>query len=416
MGAIARPFGALLMLIYNLVSNYGVAILIFAVIIRVILLPFQMKAKYGQMQQARLQPKLAELQKKHGANKAKINEETQKLYRDEGINPMSGCLWGLLPMPIMIAFFWVIRQPLTMMLGVAQEHLIMPDAAAGIEGGVVGQLLETLGFQSSTGVPYLQVDQAKFINENLEPFLELNIENLTGGIDFDFLFGINLGTQPQWNFLWTTEWSDSSIWLPGLLLFLIPLISGGAQMLMSHISRKMNPALAPSGQAGAMHSVMMFMPLISVYFAFITPAALGFYWTAGTVLDMARDVWLTKKNTKKIDAEEAGKKEEREKKEAELEAKRVETERKKAAGLLEKNPNTSKRKKQSNEKQEQLEKAAEWEKKKAPPSEDKEKIEPGRVGNRRYARGRAYDPDRYKTDSDSSAGDDEDESEYDDED
>ena len=383
--AIARPFGMLLMILYDVVNNYGVAILLFAVVVRIILLPFQMKSKYGMMQQTRLQPKIAELQKKHGTNKTKINEETQKLYREEGINPMSGCIWGFLPMPIMIALFMVIRQPLTMMLGVAAELLE--------EGGALLNRLTELGFQSTMGEYYLQVDQAKFISENIGSFASLNIENLKA-IDFNFL-GLHLSTQPQWNFLWTTEWGDPSVWLPGLMLFIIPLLSGGSQMIASYINKKISPTAPPGGQGSQMQTFMMLMPLISVYFAFVTPAALGFYWTAGTVLQIGQDIWLTKKYTKRIDAEEAVRKVEREKKEAELEAKRLETERKKAAGIVEKNPNKSKRKKQSNERQEQLEKAAEWEKKKAPSTE--EKFEPSRVGNRRYARGRAYDPDRYKT-------------------
>ena len=108
-----------------------------------------------------------------------------------------------------------------------------------------------------------------------------------------------------------------------------------------------------------------------------------------------QDVWLTKVYTKKIEAEEAVKNAEREKKEAEIEAKRLETERRKAEGLVDRNPNTAKRKKQKSGKQEQLEKANEWQKKKAP-ADEKAEYEPSRVGNRRYARGRAYDPDRYE--------------------
>ena len=111
MAAIARPFGMLLMFLYSFVGNYGVALILFAVVVRAILLPFQMKSKRGMMKQARLQPKLAELQSRHGTNKAKINEEMAKLYKEEGVNPASGCLWGLLPFPIMIALFLVIREP-----------------------------------------------------------------------------------------------------------------------------------------------------------------------------------------------------------------------------------------------------------------------------------------------------------------
>jgi len=143
---IAKPFGQFLMFIYELVGNYGIAILILAIVVKVILLPFQMKSKKGTLRQTRLQPKIAELQKKHGANKAKVNEEMAKLYKEEGVNPASGCLWSFLPLPIMFALFYVIRQPLTLMMGVASEHLA--------EGGAIFNKLAQLNFEPTLGAAY----------------------------------------------------------------------------------------------------------------------------------------------------------------------------------------------------------------------------------------------------------------------
>ena len=129
---IARPLGILLMYFYTWVGSYGVALMLFAFFVRVILLPFQMKAKYGTMQQARLQPRIAELNKRHGTNRVKINEETQRLYREEGINPMSGCLWSLIPLPIMIALYQVIRQPLSKMMRLLPEEISSIASALGV--------------------------------------------------------------------------------------------------------------------------------------------------------------------------------------------------------------------------------------------------------------------------------------------
>jgi len=143
--------------------------------------------------------------------------------------------------------------------------------------------------------------------------------------------------------------------------------------------------------------------LMSVVFGFMFPAALSLYWTIGTVIQIGQDTWLTKRYTKILDEEDAEKAEIRKVKEAELEAKRIETERRKAEGLAERDRSTSKRKKKKGKKEGKRERAADWEKKHAP-SEKEEKYEPGRVGNRRYARGRAYDPDRYSKTS----GDDDD--------
>jgi len=390
MSAIARPFGMLLMFLYELVGNYGLAIILFAVIVRAILLPFQMKSKRGTMQSMRLQPKLAELQKKHGANKQKLNEETAKLYKDEGINPASGCLWGFLPLPIMFALFLAIRQPITMMMGVAPELLE--------EGGaILNKLLSIPAWENYSTLTsyYVQIDQAQFITEHFSQFADLSAS--LRPMTFNFFGNINLGVVPNWKFLWDagTNWSDVTNWLPGLILFLIPFLSGGSQLISSIISKKLNPTPAtPDGQqgtAGAMQSMLYLMPLMSVYFAFITPSALGIYWTIGSILQIAQDIWLTKRYTRIIDAEDAVKNAERNKREAELEAKRLESERKKEEGIIEQNQNTSKQKKQRAEKQEKTMKAVEWQKKDAPPKG----FEPSREGDRRFARGRAYDPDRF---------------------
>ena len=386
LNAIARPFGQFLMLLYDWVGNYGLSIILFAIAVKFILLPFQMKSKPGMMRQTRLQPKINEIQKKYASNKTKANEEIAKLYKSEGVNPASGCLWSFLPLPIMFALYLVIRQPLTMMMGLPENLLT--------EGGAIYEKLKDLVFASTIPAgPYEQIHQAKWIGYFFDQFKQLDIQGLRL-LDFNFL-GIDLGAQPQYDFLWTTDWRDASVWLPNLALFLVPIISGGSQFAATAINRKMMPMSTPEGQGKSMQNMMMLMPLLSVVIAFSTPAALGFYWSIGTILQIAQDVWLTKRYTKKLDAEEAAKNAERKKKEAEIEAKRVDTERKKAEGLLvERNPNTSKRKKQKSDKQEQIDKAAEWEKKNAPDEEAKDN-EPSRVENRRYARGRAYDPDRY---------------------
>ncbi|MDR2599992.1 MAG: membrane protein insertase YidC [Oscillospiraceae bacterium] len=388
---IAVPFGWLLMTLYDLFQNYALALLFVAIIVRVIMLPFQMKGKRGMMRQTRLQPKVAELQKKHGANKQKLNEEMAKLYKEEGVNPASGCLWSFIQMPIMIALFYAIRQPLSIMMRLSSE--LWESSSGAIYQGfekILGHPPPNEGF-------YIQVDIAQQIHHHWEEFSALGIERLQN-ISF-YLFGefINLAETPNWQFFWSedTDWSVTEKWLPGLILFFFPIISGGAQFVSASIMRKMSAAPTPEGAGATMSGVIKFMPLLSVWFGFILPAALSFYWTIGTVLQIGQDIWLTKKYTKILDEEDAEKEKIRAVRDAELEAKRQETERKKAEGLAERNRNTSKRKKQKTDRQDQREKAAEWEKKQAPEKDVSAKNEPGRIDNRRYARGRAYDPDRF---------------------
>lgn len=389
---ITKPFGWLMMMLYELTKNYGLAVIIFALVVKIILLPLQAKSKRSMLKTTRLQPKLNEIQKKHGANKQKYNEEVAKLYKEEKINPMSGCLWSLIPFPIIIALFSAIREPLTKMMGVAKELV-----AQG--GAIYNKYAEIVGSTVNPRDGYLQIKMTEVISTNFDKFQHLD-PNLRQ-IDYNFL-GMKLGETPNWKFLWQTDWSDPSVWVPGLILFLLPIASG----VLAYFSSKINMALNPTQgsteqQQQSTKTMMLMMPLISVYFGFIMPGAIGVYMIAQTIFTVIQDIILTKRYTKILDAEEAEKLAQQRAKEAELEAKRLETERKKLENKTEMNPNTSKKKLQKAERQEQLEKMAEWEKKNV---SAEAKDEPSRVGDRRYARGRAYDPHRFDR-KDDAAGD-----------
>ena len=377
--AIAKPFGMLLMWLYEIFKNYGVSVIFFAIIVKLIMLPFQMKSKRSMIRSARLQPKIKELEKKHSANKQQYQAEVAKLYKEEGVNPASGCIWSLLPFPILIALYRAIVAPMTIMMGVAAEKLA--------EGGTILTKLAEMNFSTTVAKTYEQISQTQFISQNFDKFSSLDA-NLRQ-IDYSFL-KMDLGAVPQWNFLWTTTWSDVSVWLPGLLLFLIPILSGVLTFVSAKITSRMTPK--PEGQQGSMQMMNYLMPLFSVYIAFIMPAALGVYWAAGSVLAIGQDLILNKIYTKKIDAEDAVRNEQRRIKEAELERKSLETEKKRLENNTEVNPNTSKRKQQRSEKQEQIEKAVDWERQR---SDYVEEVNPSRVGDRKNARGRAYDPDRF---------------------
>ncbi len=314
---ITKPFGWLLMLLYQFVQNYGLAVILFALVVKIILLPFQMKSKRSMMKTSRVQPKLKELEKKHGANKQKYNEEVAKLYKEEGIKPLSGCLWSLLPFPIIIALFSAIRQPLTIMMGVPKALIE--------EGGAILNKLTEMGWVNSLNANYVQIDQTKFISQHFDAFA--GISDKLQQINYGFL-GMDLGQNPKVNFLWTTDWSDPSSWWPGLLLFLLPIASGVLAFLTSRISMKMN-AQPDNPQANSMKSMMLLMPLINVYFAFIMPGAIGVYIIASMLFQTVQEIILTRHYTKVLEAEDAVKLEAQRKREAELEAKRLETERKK---------------------------------------------------------------------------------------
>ena len=277
--AIARPFGMLLMFLYEFVGNYGVAIILIALVIKIILLQFQMKTKRGMVQQARLQPKIAELQKKHAANKNKLNEETMKLYKEEGVNPASGCVWGFLPLPIMLALFQVIRRPITMMMGVSAE--------------AYAQMLEKLAEMPAAAELlgdgyYVEIAQLQFISNSRDFNIFQQMSENLRSIDFSFLH-LNFAETPQWDYLWNANTEVHSAWFAGFVLFLIPLISGVMLFLAMWINQKKNPNDVVSGQ-----TKLILIPFLIAYFAFVTPAALGLYLMTVMALQIVQDIWLTK--------------------------------------------------------------------------------------------------------------------------
>lgn len=165
------------------------------------------------------------------------------------------------------------------------------------------------------------------------------------------------------------------------------------------ISNMANPV--DNAQAAAsMKSMNIMMPLMSIWICFIMPAAMGIYWIANSVFGMIRDYVLTMKYKKQLDIEDAEKAAIRAEREKELEAKRLETERLRAEGKTEVNANTSKKNLRASEKQKNEERKAALERAERAARRERlgiqeAEIPASQVGNRRYARGRAYVPDRY---------------------
>lgn len=388
---ICKIFSWPLIKFYELTGSYGVSIILFALMVNLLMTPFMAKSKKSMMHSTRLQPKIQELQRRHEGNPQKLNQEMQKLYQEEGVNPMSGCLWSLIPFPILIALYSVIRQPLTRMMFVAEE------VVTALQDYFVTQGWYTISAKTDAYFEIKLADIAHQHWDEVQAALAGQVDGLMN-IDFGFL-GLNLGQQPQWNFFVKTDWSNTAVWLPALGLFLIPFVSAFLSWLSMKISNMSNPQQNAQTEA-SMKSMTLMMPLMSIWICFIMPAAMGIYWIANSVFGMARDFILTKLFKKQLDKEDAERAAARSEREKEMEAKRLETERLKAEGKNTKNANTSKKKIQANEKQRNDERKAAIEKaERAARRErrgEKEYEKPAsQVGDRRYARGRAYVPDRF---------------------
>ena len=394
--AIATPFGWLMMVLYNLTDNFGWAIILFGIIVALVLLPFMAKSKKSMMRMSRLQPRMMELQKKHEGNPQKLNEEMARLYRENKVSPLGGCLWSMLPLFIMLALYRAVVKPLTIMMGVPDEMLM--------EGGAIYDQLQALGYQlsnytASTNSFYEQIYQAKFIAEHWSSFQGISDQLVQ--MNFNFI-GLDLSATPQWKF-WAFDFSAGTTQTIGL--FIMPLISTGLSYLSMFVNRKVQPQVGTTQQqqanASSMKTMMIVMPLMSLWIGYIMPAAMCVYWIINSLTGIIRETGLTlvyKKQMAKEDEEFNAKERAREE---ELERKRQETERLRAMNATTVNKNTSKKKQQAQAAQAGAERRAAAERAERAARRERlgvveEEKPASQVGNRRFARGRAYVEERYE--------------------
>ena len=123
MGIIAWPFGKLLWLCYEIISNYGWALFLFSLLIKLIMLPSSCKQQLSMAKTQKLGPKLEQLKKKYANNKEKLNEATMELYNQENVNPMGSCLPMVLTMVILFVVVEVVYAPLSYISGLPKEKI-----------------------------------------------------------------------------------------------------------------------------------------------------------------------------------------------------------------------------------------------------------------------------------------------------
>ena len=401
---ITVPFGWLLAQLYNLTSNYGVAMILFALVVQAVMVPINAKSKKNMMKMSRVQPLIQDIQKRYANDTQKQNELLQKLYQDEGISMGGGCLWSLIPMFILIPLFTVIREPMTYILMESEETIAQIIA-------IIKELAPTM-FSSNNY--YDQVVAAQAIPQfaaELKAAIPGISETTLAGINFNFL-GINLGAIPQFNIFaptWAWDWAHIGA-------FLIPMLSAGSQVLSMWINQKTNDSVvtnekgiqdketAQNSQAAQSTKMMMWMmPLMSLWIGFTVSAGLSLYWFIGGVVRMAIDPIMTNHYRKIYDAEDAirlQKHLEEERLEAEKERIRAERRAANPDGIT---TNTSKKKLNRQQRdQEAAAKAAaakEYAAKKGIVLEDEDEESSCMSGipSRPYCKGRNYDPNRYNS-------------------
>lgn len=378
MKILLTPFVWVLNAFYNLTGSYGMALILFAIVVKVILFPFQLKGKKSMIQMNMLSGQMQKIQKQYGKDKERYNQEVQKLYEREHINPMGGCLWSFLPLFILIPLYSIIREPLVYLMNMNVDQLgnvadVLNWGQVAFESGWI----KTAG-EAFTNGGYNQL----YLSSLITPNNVAAVQAVAGegakifSINFDFLGVFNLALVPQVKF-WTIE--------GGFALFLLPVISALSGLFFSFISQKTNAINQQAAQAnnGSMKMMLIMMPLMSLWIGFAMPAALCLYWIIQNVLSMVQE-FICGKMLKKDYEEAAHAQEERERQEKEEEKERKRKAAEERAQRIEEAKNAKGKKKK------ELLGAVEKDNK-----GDSAVIAVSGIGMRSYARGRSYDPNRF---------------------
>ena len=418
MGIILQPFAWLLLFFYNLFNSYGLALILFGIVVKLVLFPVTLKSKKSMIQTTMLSGKMQQLQKQYGKDRERYNLELQKLYEKEKVNPMGGCVWSLIPMIILILLYGVIREPLTYFMQLSTEQIqvlaaemdwqtlavangwvsqgamdklvqgMAEKVASGeltvfanglwkdVESGAITGLFQNGGFNQL----YLL---AQVTGENLTSLQSAINAQFAGAGDhlfvLNFMFlGIDLSLIPNLMF-----WKRGFGW-DSIGLFLLPLISVGVSTLSMKVSQatnQMNSQQSNEQMDKTNKMLLWMMPLMSLWIGFTIPAGLTVYWIAQYFVQMVQEVICGKILKKDYEAaREASAR-------AEAEAKEEEKRRKEEARL--------ERQRRLEEEKKNRGKKKPPQKKDAEPDQEGVNKEDSREGIRAYARGRSYIPGRY---------------------
>lgn len=282
MNFIAYPLGWIMWMLYSFIPNYGIVILVFTFITKILLFPTAIHQHKSLISRTRLQPKMIDLKNKYGSNPQKYQEEMMALYKKEGVNPASGCGSSLIQLPILFGMLGVVYSPLKYILRLSDDVI---NTASEITNKLIGSSLI-----NSSHVRSEQYVIIKTLKENPSAFKKLGQDVINNILDLKFNFlSMDLSKIPS-----IPRHISEINWL-----ILVPILSGLTALLVSLQSMKNNANTSVddvSKQAAQSMKVMMFiMPLTSVWISLKLPAAVGLYWIFANVFTVIQNYILYKK-------------------------------------------------------------------------------------------------------------------------
>ena len=304
-----KIFGAVIEFCYNICGeNYLLAIILFALIVKIVMLPFSIFQQKNSIKQAKLRPKEMAIRKKYAgrndqATQQKVQNEIMELYQKENFNPMTGCLPMLLQLPILLGIYEVIRKPLIYMYDVPAENikklvdeglkktnglwqifndkLLTEKNAKDIED-IVEKAIKDINNQH-----FKLIDVLRDHFDEFKEYLGDGIEAVADLPDFTIFNGfLNLSDTPSFSF--EPE---------NLVLLLVPVLTFVFMFFSMKINKKFtyNANEGVGGDAAKSMQIMdWIMPLMSVWITFMVPAVIGIYWIFNNIFGTVQQIILAK--------------------------------------------------------------------------------------------------------------------------
>lgn len=281
MGSVSNLFGYALNFIYEMIQNYGLAIILFSVLLKIILLPFSIKQQKTMKKTAELQVKVKEIQEKYKNDQMKLNQEIMDLYKKENMSPLSGCLPSIIQIILLLAMFGLVRNPLTYMKKI--------DTAT-IEN-YKNEIIQEVG-ENSISKSYPEISIVKYVNENKE-------KSDIAYINMEFL-GLDLSSIPQENY------NDLKVFIIPVLYVLTSMISmkistntpqkkDKDKEIIKEESKEVKKEQEELDMAAQMSkSMSWFMPIMAVSISLIAPLGLALYWLVNNILMIFERLVLNK--------------------------------------------------------------------------------------------------------------------------
>lgn len=279
------PLGWIMWLMYTIIPNYLVALILFTIVTKALLVPLSIKQQKGSVKMQIMQPKIQELQTKYKNNQQKMQEELQALYKRENYSMTAGCLPMLIQFPILFGLIDVIYKPLTHIMHISGDAIEQ-----------ITELCKNAGITLGTYAP--QLDMLKAVQQQPSLFAEVGSDVIEKITSLNLIcFGLDMSLTPGFGFN---------------MLVLIPVLSGATALLMSWVSMRVNPSGAEMG--GSMKMMMYMMPLMSVWFTTMVPIGVGFYWIMSNIVGTVQSIvlnkfWNPKEMAAKMKAEDEARRE-----------------------------------------------------------------------------------------------------------